>query len=193
MILPSCTKFRSWLVAIFALAFTQVLPAGATPYVARHGLTSAQYQAAFDHYVAQGFRLRAVDGYATPLGMRYAGIWEKRGGGAWIARHGLGATAYQNAFDQLTAQGFRPRDISVSALGAGSGTFAALWEKAPGRWVARHGLTSAQYQAAFNKFVAQGFRLSDVEGYTTQGGVVRYAAVWEKRGGGAWVARHGLS
>lgn len=167
--------------------------AGAAEFVARHGLSSGQYQAAFDQYVGQGYRLTAVDASSTPGGVRYAAIWMRRGGSAWVARHGMNAGAYQGAFNQYSAQSYRPLDISASSIGFGTGTFAALWGKGGGPWVARHGLTSAQYQGAFNKFTGQGYRLVDVEGYTTQGGVVRYAAVWEKKGGPAWLARHGLS
>src|SRR5262245_66587487 len=32
-------------------------------------------------------------------------------------------------------------------------------------WVARHGLTSAQYQAEFDKLIGQGYRLVEVSGY----------------------------
>ena len=165
----------------------------AAEFYARHGLTSAQYQAAFNQYVGQGFRLAAVDGYSTPGGVRYAAICEKRPGHRWVARHGLNAAQYQSAFNKYTAQGYRPVDISATGHGQGNGAFAALWDKSSGQWVARHGLTSAQYQAAFNDYVGKGYRLTDVEGYMTQGGVVRYAAVWVRGKGPTWIARHGLN
>ncbi len=177
------------LVALVLIGHT----AAFADFVARHGLNSGQYQSAFDQYVAQGYRLSSVDAYSTPSGVRYAAIWERRGGPAWVARHGMNAGAYQAAFNKYTGQSFRPLDISASAIGFGDGTFTALWGKSGGPWVARHGLTSGQYQAAFDKLVGQGYRLTDVEGYTTQGGVVRYAAVWEKRKGPAWLARHGMT
>lgn len=178
---------------LIAVQIVFALPASAAPFQARHGLTSQQYQAAFNQYIGQGYRLVSVDGYATPAGLRYAAIWEKRGGAQWVARHGLNAASYQNSFDQYRAQGYRPIDISATGLGSGNGNFTGLWSKSAGKWVARHGLTSAQYQAAFNKFVNQGYRLADVEGYATQGGVVRYAALWVRQAGSAWRARHGLT
>ena len=63
---------------------------------------------------------------------------------------------------------------------------------AHGQWVARHGLAPAQYQSAFNDLVGQGYRLVTVSAYVTGGGE-RYAALWEKKAGPAWEARHGLS
>ena len=47
------------------------------------------------------------------------------------------------------------------------------------QWVARHGLTSAQYQSEFDKWVGQGFRLVRICGYE-EGGQERYAAIWDK-------------
>ena len=172
-----------------------LLPAHAVSaeFVARHGLTSGQYQSAFDKYVGQGYVLTSVDAYPSPRGMLYAAIWQRKGSPRWVARHGMSAAQYQAAFDTYSAQGYRPLDISAAGFGQGPGTFAAVWAKSPGAWVARHGLTSQGYQAEFDKWTGQGYRLVDVEGYTTQGGVVRYAAVWLRRQGPAWIARHGLS
>ena len=56
-------------------------------------------------------------------------------------------------------------------------------EKTQAPWVARHGMTSAQYQQTFNELVGQGFRLVQVSGYEV-GGTDRYAAIFEKRAGG---------
>ena len=166
--------------------------AGAAEFAARHGMTSGQYQAAFDQYAGQGYRLTSVDGYRTPNGVRYAAIWSRRGGPPWVARHGMNAGQYQSAFDQYSGDGYRPIDISATGLEQGSGTFAALWDRSPGAWVARHGLSSKQYQKEFNKRVNQGYRLTDVEGYTVQG-AVRYAALWVRRKGPQWRARHGMT
>src|SRR4051794_24670874 len=38
-----------------------------------------------------------------------------------------------------------------------------------GAWIGRHGLTSAQYQLAFNTYVGKGYRLIDVSGYEVSG------------------------
>ena len=162
-------------------------------FIARHGLNSPQYQAAFDQNVSKGFALVGVDGYATPQGVRYAAIWARAGGAQWVARHGMNASQYQAAFNQYTAQGYRPTDISATGSGQGAGTFAAVWSKSPGAFAARHGLTSQAYQSVFNELTGKGYRLVDVEGYTTQGGVVRYAALFLRSKGPAWLARHGLA
>ena len=53
-------------------------------------------------------------------------------------------------------------------------------------WVARHGLSGAEYQAEFNKWTGQGYRLEQVSGYGV-GNQVFYAAIWEKKT--AWSSR----
>lgn len=165
---------------------------GAGPaWVARHGLSSAQYQKAFDDFVKQGFRLRCVSGHEAAGKSVYAAIWDKSGGGAWAARHGLTAAQYQKTFDDLVKTGHRLRVVNAHAVG-GKARFAAIWEKAAGPdWSARHGLDGAGYQKAFDDHVKQGFRLRWVTTYAESGGA-RYAALWEKSAGPAWVARHGM-
>ena len=58
-------------------------------------------------------------------------------------------------------------------------------------WVARHALSVDQYQAAFNQFVGQGYRLSHVSTYSL-GGQLRFAAIWEKPFQATWQGRHGI-
>jgi hypothetical protein len=80
--------------------------------------------------------------------------------------------------------------FSMACVAAICGSIAPA--QAGGPWQARHGLTSAQYQNVFNELTGQGYRLIDVSGYSV-GGQDRYAAIWEKREGPAWQARHGLT
>jgi CubicO group peptidase (beta-lactamase class C family) len=168
-------------------------PAGSTAWVARHGLTGAQYQAEFDKWVGQGYRLTYVNGYSVGAEARYAAIWDKvPSGTAWVARHGLTSAQYQTEFNSLTAQGFRPVLVSGYGLG-GADHYAAIFEKSSaGAWIARHGMTPAQYQAEFNTQTAQGYRPLHISAFTVNG-QDRYAAIWIKKAGPAWVARHGLS
>lgn len=162
-------------------------------WVARHGLTSAAYQAAFDAYLSQGYRLVHVDGYTVGGVDYYAAIWDKSSSGAWVARHGLTSAEYQAAFDGYVSQGYRLRHVSGYAVGS-EARYAGIWERVNDgvAWVARHGLTGAAYQAAFDAYVSQGHRLVGVSGYTVNG-LDYYAALWDKSPSAAWVARHGLT
>ncbi|MFJ4293629.1 hypothetical protein ACIP1U_28220 [Cupriavidus sp. NPDC089707] len=121
-----------------------------------------------------------------------AAIWQKRSGPPREARHGLTANRYQQEFDRLVAQGYRPVHVSGYAVGD-QVRLAAIWEKDAGvAWVARHDLTPGQFQRQLERFTTDGYRLVDVSGYVREG-QDRYAAIWEKRPGSDWETHHGMS
>ena len=131
-------------------------------------LTNDQYQAAFDDLVGQGYQLVCVSGYAENGQARYAAIWE-----------------------QMAADGFAPVQVCGFRVNVDV-RFAAIWERRPGlEWIGRHGLTSSEYQKAFDEQMAAGFRLVSVSGYSDTG-IARYAAIWHKDEPSEWQARHGL-
>lgn len=163
-----------------------------TEWQARHGLSASQYQQEFDLLASQGYCLVKVSGYPENNEARFAGIWQKRGGNRWQARHGIPEAAYQQAVTELDRQGYRPTHVSVFTIGAQQ-FFSAIWEQEKGLpWLARHGLTSTQYQELFNELSGQGWRLRCVSGYDV-GGEARYACIWDLYSGPAWAARHGLN
>ena len=53
-------------------------------------------------------------------------------------------------------------------------------------------MSSASYQQKVNTYLAQGYRIKMVSGYNI-GNTDYYAAIWEKKGGAAWSARHRMS
>src|ERR1700756_832643 len=67
-------------------------------WYARAGLSAADYQKAFDDYAKQGFRLTWVSAHDAGGTTRFEGIWEKKPGPAWEARHNLSAADYQKMF-----------------------------------------------------------------------------------------------
>ncbi len=165
---------------------------GTGAWVARHGMSSADYQAAFNDNFRKGYRLVSVDGYEVDGQARYAAIWRKIAGPAWVARHGMTADDYQAAFDDNVKKGYRLTWVNGYTV-QGNALYAAIWEKSAGpAWTARHGMTADEYQAAFNDNVSKGFRLVLVSGYAS-GNEARYAAIWDKSASASWVARHGMS
>jgi hypothetical protein len=87
----------------------------------------------------------------------------------WVARHGMTSAQYQAEFNAWTAAGYRLTHVSAADV-AGTPRFAAIFEQKAGpAWVARHGMTSAQYQTEFNARVSQGYRLVLIDGYEVAG------------------------
>ena len=164
----------------------------ALKWVARHGMTSAEYQSEFDTRTGQGYRLTQISGYSVGDQDRYAAIFEKTTGPAWVARHRMTSAEYQSEFDTRTGQGYRLTQISGYSVGD-QDRYAAIFEKTTGpAWVARHRMTSAEYQSEFDTRTGQGYRLTQISGYSV-GDQDRYAAIFEKTTGPAWVARHRMT
>ena len=95
-------------------------------WVARHGLTPAQYQAAFDQFTRQGYRLSVVSGYRDGGSDRYAAVWTKAGGPQWSARHGTPAAHYQSVFDNHRYQSWEP-DYVEAFNGQDGVRFNTIW------------------------------------------------------------------
>ncbi|KAF9884253.1 hypothetical protein FE257_001985 [Aspergillus nanangensis] len=163
-----------------------------TAWWSHSGMTSDVYQQKFDKYLKQGYRVVQVDGYTVDETAYYAAIWDKSPSGAWMTRHGMTADSAQEYFDEYLSQGYRMTDISGYEVACAE-RFAAIWEKTSTgcEWQAYANMTSAEYQSRFDQYVAEGYRLVDVDGYQADG-VVYYAAIWDKSPSGAWVARHGM-
>ncbi len=162
-------------------------------WVARHGMTSSQYQSQFNYWVGQGYRLTVIDGYDQGGSARYAAIWEKSSGPAWVARHGMTSSSYQSQFNYWTSRGYRLTWVQGYGIG-GVDYYAAIWTYGTSgpAWAARHGMSSSTYQSYFNYYARLGYRLTHVSGYRV-GTSDRYAAIWEKSSGRTLLARHGMT
>ena len=96
--------------------------------VARHDLSATQFHAFSNRAAAEGYHPVYVDGYLTEGGVRFAGIWERRSKGRWIARHGLTSREYQSMYDRYTGEGYKL--IHVSGYWDGSQEkYAAIWNR----------------------------------------------------------------
>ena len=108
-----------------------------------------------------------------------------------VARHGVSAACYQDLFNQITSDGYRPVFVDGFDV-SGDLFFNATFRPAGPASVAQHGLTGTQYQDLFDDLTADGFRLHQVDSYRDGGGV-RYAAIFEQRAGPPVAAFHGLT
>jgi CubicO group peptidase (beta-lactamase class C family) len=161
-------------------------------WVARHGLSDSQYQDEFEEHASDGLRPTVAEGYSVGGRAYYAAIWEDVSGPAWVARHGLSGSAYQEQFDDLVNRGYRLRHVSGYGIDD-EARFVAIWDRRDGPdWLASHGLSAAEYQAEFETRAAEGYRLTHVSGYEI-GGESRFAAIWEDLEGPDWAGRHDMT
>jgi len=161
-------------------------------WVARHGLTAAEYQSVFDSMIADGFAPAWVSGYSEGLDARFAAIWLENDGTSRQARHNLTDAEFQAAFNALTADGYRLTCISGYAI-AGQPRYAAIFEQSAGPdWQARHGIPVSDYQGTFDSLAAEGYVPVQVCGYRVN--VARlFAGIWQRLSGPDVQAYHGLT
>jgi hypothetical protein len=135
-----------------------------------------------DHWIAQarsnGWMPTSIAVYGNAADLRYSGIWVDNPQGICWAMDGLADSAadYQSRFDALVPAWARPVQVAVSP----DDRYASIFrDDTIGEWVARHELTSAGYQQAFDQFVPEGFWPVSVQA----GGVgraARFAVVFAK-------------
>jgi hypothetical protein len=174
---------QNWFNVIFR-------PDDGTPWVARHNLTSQQYQADFDSLPKQGYRPVHIESYPTPEGTRYASIYVEAAGPPWLAYHDRSPADHQANFNQRIAEGWVPTIISVTPAG-GERRYTALYEKKDvGGFQASQVLDPGQYQAEFDRQAAAGRKLVYLNTYNDGG--ARFTAIWYSNADPAYV-RHALT
>ena len=173
--------------AIFAAVFEQGIPGA---YLARHGMTSGPeanagtFQNMNKTARDQKMILRSVAIYGTATDRRYAAVWLPNPGFVkWHVHPSDTGASYQVVFSAETQlpgyqlAGYRPAYVALS----GDQIYCSVFkDNVVGPWVARHGMTSADYQTEFDKQKAAGFYPICVQGGGS-GGSTRYATIFAKQ------------
>lgn len=162
-------------------------------WMSHSGLTWEAYDDKFQEYLAEGYRVVQVNGYAIDGVDYYAAIWDKSPIAAWQSRTGMDRDAMQSYFDKYLEEGYTMTHVSGYERGD-TALFAAVWEKRDnvGDWFSQGEITSQQYQKVFDEKLDEGYRLVDVDGYQKDG-TAYYTAIWNKSESCAWVSKHGLN
>lgn len=110
---------------------------------------------------------------------------------AFVAYHGVDAATHQARFDELSPAGWRLAWLNVSGS-PDAARYAAVWVRNDGRgWAGVHNVDAEAYQRRFDELTGQGLVPSVVSATGPADSAV-FAAVFEQRDVGAWVARHNL-
>lgn len=151
----------------------------------RHGLTSgsATDPNTIEHWDreahAKGWIMTCGAIYGDPGAPRFAGIWPANGRRLSWNADGIAETGadYQQRFDAQVTGWARPSYVAASDDERYLSIFV---DDEIGPWVARHGLTSAQYQAEFNRLVPLGYYPICVQGGGSGAGI-RFAVIFAKQ------------
>src|SRR5262249_3193313 len=133
---------------------------------------------------AQNMVLRSFGIYGTPTDRRYIAVWHANPG--YVKGHVHPAdtgASYQVAFNaetQMPGYTLAPHRPAFVALSDDHIYCSVFKDDVVGPWVARHGMTAAEYQNEFNIQTAAGFYPICVQGGGT-GGNTLYAAIFAQQ------------
>ena len=180
MKLPRC--FPDFLVVLTLLGFGlgSIDSARAVAWVARHGLSGAQYQSEFNQWTGQPYFLRpiCVSGYEEGGQARYAAIWAKQAG-SWSAVHGWTEAGFVTQVNTLRNQGWRPTYLCAFGAG-GQALFNGIFEPTSNSDIVfQPSLTWTEYNSVSTTLTAQGYRLIEICPFNV-GTQDLYAGLWEK-------------
>jgi hypothetical protein len=126
-----------------------------------------------------------VSAYDVAGEPHYAVVWQKRPAVAWAERHDLSAEDFQDNFDVLLGQGYRPISLSVSNT-RGAVRYNAIWERSEGQVrYTGFGQSEDDHLKTVAVYQRDGYRPIAVSGFTING-EPRFAAIWEKAEGPAF-------
>ncbi len=165
----------------FAVVFQPQSPIALTRFGLRSGadsdLESIQGVNKMAH--ADNLVLQSVALYGDAANPRYAAIWVPNTGKTVWNADGVNETGeqYQARFNAQAAGWCRPAQVATN----GAGRFFSLFvHNDIGPWVARHGMSAAQYQTEFDTWTAKAYFPLSVQGGGS-GDDTRYTAVFAKR------------
>ena len=173
--------------AVFAAVFEQGISG---PWQARHGvpLGPANQGGSFNYFngsfASQNLYIRSFAIYGDSANRYYIAVWHSNPGYVkWHVHPADAAADYQTTFNAETQlpgyglHGYRPAYVALSA----DQTYCSVFkDDVVGPWLARHGMTSAEYQAVFDQQVAKGYYPICVQGGGTTANAV-YAAIFAQQ------------
>ena len=148
------------------------------PWEVYHRINGDFYQSLVDGIGQNGYRPLHISGYNVGGVDLYATIWEQSPGPPRWSLHRLDRAGYQEQFEILRDQGYRPVDVCGYVMNGGE-AYAGIFELAPGDWITRHGVENEAYQADFQEFRGQGYRLRSITAFGI-GGRALFSQVWDK-------------
>lgn len=148
-------------------------------WVARFGQTGNRYQRYYNRYITNGdYRLTWLDSYRTGNTISYAFIFTKKKGKSQKAYHGLTRAQHQQRFNQWTADGWSPINVSVVSMN-GTRYYTAFYEKQPGRFSLKSFLTRNDFETANAEQKQQGKQIAYMNAYTHDQNILpRFVTIW---------------
>jgi hypothetical protein len=141
----------------------------------------------FDHLADSGFWLEWLDAYSVG-GHPYLNFVWRPAEGPWRAFFLIDSQRYQDEFDQAVEDGYSPLQVE-SSLVNGHIRYSVIFRKGlPGKWLARHGLTTAEHDQVLDEATDQSMRPVN-SSVVSVGGQRFYTDLYRDWDSGSWLLR----
>lgn len=162
-----------------------------TNQVERHEVRQSDVAGLVSDFQIANYRTSWIDGYEATGGPYFNLLFDAANPGQQV-RTNLTSDEYQNLFNTLLPQGYRPAQIE--SYGAnGQVRYAAIFYTNTGpNWTAYHGVSEADHNSRFASLSSQGFRPVNISAVNTGSGR-NFAAFWDQAGVGTFTASQGVS
>ncbi|MGH3902770.1 MAG: hypothetical protein ACRDTE_01000 [Pseudonocardiaceae bacterium] len=150
----------------------------------RHAFPADDFERMFDHLADSGYWPKWIDGYSVG-GRAFFNFVFTEAPGPWRGFFGQTAANYQRRFDEAKRDGFQPVFVE-SYLSSDNVRYIAVFQKdRPGRFLARHGLTTGQHEAELDNAKKAGLNPDCVSVVSVQG-QRRYTVLYRSDSIGHW-------
>jgi hypothetical protein len=164
--------------ATFAAIFDK---SPSTAWTAYHAVDQATHQTNFNTLTGQGYRPVNISAVVVGGQRLFTALYDKANVGSYFTLTGMTQDEYQTQFTANVNAGRRLAYVDAF-MEAGVPKLSAIWnQQDSGNWVARHGLSSADYQTDFTTFLGQGYLTRCVTGYEDGAGNALFAALWSTK------------
>lgn len=172
-----------WASALLSTAYAQ-----ANEWRAYHGLDADAYKTTFNELVDSGFRLNSISGYESDGEANFAVIFEKRESADWVSHPSLTYDNFGDKFWEYLDEGYQVTQINGYTID-GVDYYSGIWEKTEvEEWKARIGMSRDHMQNYFDKYIAEGYTVTQVSGYERAGKPL-FAALWEMNNNTDWFSQ----
>lgn len=110
-----------------------------------------------------------------------------------VAHHGITEDCHLDRTRLDVARGYHPTFVDGFRVGSTALVNSVFRSTSVGAWRQDFALTQSQFEGVLAARRLAGYRLHQVDSYTTGAGALRFAAIFEQRAGPAWDEVHGRS
>ena len=148
-------------------------------WASERNLTNTKYSTKFAQYKRKGYMLIDVEADKAGSGMRYSMIWRKNTDKRrWASFRNMNSTVFTQKSNDYKSRGFRLTDLETYLVN-NQLRYAAIWTQNVERlkWNFQPFSTKSQLKIELRTQKAAGYRLIDIESFSTLSGT-RYSAIW---------------